>query len=579
MNKIQQKERRKFIRLKAYHLAKYRLLSTKETHPKFILAGIKDIGAGGICLRAKEAIPISSLIEVEIKFPALATPIFTIAKVVWAKKISRHKIYEVGAQFVEIEESTRRVIDERVKFVHEKTKAESKSFWEKLFSQKGIFILAIFFPLAAMAQEFPAAPNLRDDVMFLTMNRVQNTQKREEVMRSALQESRLEQESMPKLGEVVGQTLQDIKKHSHPYVTLGTAYDSNIDNTYHDAKGDMIYRGIVGIKNNFTWKDKAINFDTHLNGEYYGEKTAYNNLDVVTGFSGYMNIGKYILSMAESYKNNYIIGTRELGVKRSSGEVPSVAGVSGAASLQRRWENTNQLTFGRQFNRTGFDLGYTRIDTDYEPDSSENDKFENTYKLNSYLRVAKKTRILFGYVHDRIEYNKILSIENSDEYNLALTGALSAKLTYLLRGDYKETDNKIYFDLRDYTYTGNLAYAFSNRTNLSLNYNYAIEESANEPGYFYENILELKGNHKLAFNPKFNLSFSCSADLKNYPKNLPQGHDETYSYGFGLSYAFRQWIDFSLNWQNYVTKTGLGTDTNKGGYEEDVVEFKTQARF
>ena len=80
---------------------------------------------------------VSSLIELQIKFPAIDTPIFTVVKVMWSRHYKELRLYEIGAQFIEIAESTRKIIDERAKFVQEKVKAEeSRGLLRKLFSGK-----------------------------------------------------------------------------------------------------------------------------------------------------------------------------------------------------------------------------------------------------------------------------------------------------------------------------------------------------------------------------------------------------------------------------------------------------------
>jgi len=136
MNRIRKQERRKFIRLKAYHLAKYKPLPPKEPHAVSTLASIKDIGGGGICLRTKEHIPLSSIIELQIKFPAIDTPIFTVVKVVWVKQLKKYKLYEIGAQFIEIEESVRKFIDEQAKSVYERAGKEKVSLLARLFLRR-----------------------------------------------------------------------------------------------------------------------------------------------------------------------------------------------------------------------------------------------------------------------------------------------------------------------------------------------------------------------------------------------------------------------------------------------------------
>jgi c-di-GMP-binding flagellar brake protein YcgR len=125
-------EKRKFIRLQAYHLAKYRFLSGEKKDLPRKLAAIKNIGGGGVCLILEEPVLVSSLIELKINFPFLHTPISTVAKIVWAKEIRGINLYEVGAQFVEIEELKRQMIEERIKFIYEKDRKRKIDLFDKL---------------------------------------------------------------------------------------------------------------------------------------------------------------------------------------------------------------------------------------------------------------------------------------------------------------------------------------------------------------------------------------------------------------------------------------------------------------
>jgi len=114
------KENRQYIRLKAHHLAKYRVVSAERQDPTARIANIQDIGAGGVCLFIDEPLPVSTLIELKIIFPASPIPISALAKISWVKQIGKRKLYKVGAQFVEIEDVFRKTIDEQVKFVVKK---------------------------------------------------------------------------------------------------------------------------------------------------------------------------------------------------------------------------------------------------------------------------------------------------------------------------------------------------------------------------------------------------------------------------------------------------------------------------
>jgi c-di-GMP-binding flagellar brake protein YcgR len=117
---MRDKERRKFIRLEVYHLAKYRPLSDAKEAPSYILAAVRDIGAGGLCLVTEETLPLSSLVQLKINFPGISTTVFTLAKVVWIKQIKKTKHYLLGTQFMEIDESVRKGIDGKAKFVQHK---------------------------------------------------------------------------------------------------------------------------------------------------------------------------------------------------------------------------------------------------------------------------------------------------------------------------------------------------------------------------------------------------------------------------------------------------------------------------
>jgi c-di-GMP-binding flagellar brake protein YcgR len=113
------KENRKFIRLNAYHLVKYRLVSQKEWQAA--VASIRDISAGGVCLRAEEKIPKGSILQININFPGLSSPLSSLAKVVWVKKIGKIDRFEIGLEFFEIEDLLRKEIMQRVEYVRRRS--------------------------------------------------------------------------------------------------------------------------------------------------------------------------------------------------------------------------------------------------------------------------------------------------------------------------------------------------------------------------------------------------------------------------------------------------------------------------
>ncbi len=117
---MRKEDRRRYLRLKVYHLVKYRVISDRPS--RYLLASIKDIGAGGICLSTQEPLPVSTNLELQINFPDTEKPIFTLGRTVWVKKIAKMNSYDIGVEFISIEASMRQLIDYYVRFVYSKLK-------------------------------------------------------------------------------------------------------------------------------------------------------------------------------------------------------------------------------------------------------------------------------------------------------------------------------------------------------------------------------------------------------------------------------------------------------------------------
>ena len=117
---LEKKDRRKFARLNAYHLAKYRLIS--EDKNALILASIKDISGGGACLKTCMEITRGSVLQVYINFPQFSSPVPCLAKVAWVKKIGKTGCYELGLEFLEIEDFLRENITRRIDYAFRRSK-------------------------------------------------------------------------------------------------------------------------------------------------------------------------------------------------------------------------------------------------------------------------------------------------------------------------------------------------------------------------------------------------------------------------------------------------------------------------
>lgn len=347
----------------------------------------------------------------------------------------------------------------------------------------------------------------------------------------------------------------------HPYITHEISFNDNLDNTKLE-KSSLVNKLTPGFKMNFRGEGNSLNLDTRLINTFYNSRAKADSGGAEIQALGNFRISRYILSIYNDYLNNYHLGKQS---------------VANDTDGQIDWRNTFSSRFGRNFNRVGFDLGYKRIDYDNISSLRSNDRVEETFSFNPYLRIAKKTRSLLEYSHIRIKYEKGPSPDDSDadDFNLSLSTVLSPKLTGLVKAGYKLADYKVSDDFRETSLTANIGYNISERSNLALILKYLIHEESNKADYYTENDFKLSANHRLAFNPKFNLSFGYESDYFDYPKKIELiGKTNRYILDTELNYAFRQWLDFSLKYKN--TRSNSNVDAE---YDKNEITFKTQARF
>ncbi|MCF7916295.1 MAG: PilZ domain-containing protein [Candidatus Omnitrophica bacterium] len=119
---LTKKNKRRYLRIKAYHLLKYRLIEKGKKEVDISFA--KNLGAGGVFFRSPEKIPKGAKIELKINVPPYPKPINTIAKVLRVKPLKKKKEFDVAAEFVNIEESAQLFIQEKIAVAEEKRKKD-----------------------------------------------------------------------------------------------------------------------------------------------------------------------------------------------------------------------------------------------------------------------------------------------------------------------------------------------------------------------------------------------------------------------------------------------------------------------
>jgi len=429
-----------------------------------------------------------------------------------------------------------------------------------------VLILILFLDhRVLLAEGAPLA--YRESIILTTLNTLDYIYEKQMASRenAILQAMR---EAQGKLGkgrikkEAGGSLFGRLGPHTHSYLTEGVSFNDNIDSTKSKKKSTIINTFAPGLKMNFRDRGKYLALGTSINTSLYNNRRRNNTQSITTDLLSAFNVGPYVLTISEDYFTNYF-ATEEFGVDDND--------------YVEYQANSFGFALGRHFNRIGFDAGYRRADSYYEHMSSSSDQAQETFNFNEYLRIATKTRLSFGYTRSRTKFAAKHSPNDSNgsNLNLSLSGVLSPKLTAMLETSYGFVDSKGGSDSRSTTFTGKLGHTISTRSNLALTFTRSIQESATKSAYNISNNFTLTGNHRLAFNPRLNLSFNSGASYSRYPKNAgyPQ-EDDAYTLGLGLSYAFRQWLDFSLGWAHVRNESNVSTH-----YYDNTIIFKTQATF
>jgi len=94
-----------------YFSVKHNILKSKDVSTSVT----KDISAGGVSFIANRDFEPSSLIDLEISFPAIAHPVKAAARVVRTEAMKQPNMYKVAAQFVHIDENDKKAIDDFIK--------------------------------------------------------------------------------------------------------------------------------------------------------------------------------------------------------------------------------------------------------------------------------------------------------------------------------------------------------------------------------------------------------------------------------------------------------------------------------
>jgi hypothetical protein len=449
-------------------------------------------------------------------------------------------------------------------------------------------ILAILSSSAAYAQEVQFS--VRDAMMLMAVEQLMESQplpaseipfsSREEVISSAINRLEESQEisgkpiekfqvarpksskkGIPGVG-LINSYLKKVTSRLHPYLSAQANFNDNADNSG-KKRSSLGYSTSAGMRGSYITKGRnSFNIDAFMRNAYQERHAESNTQDLTVNSQFNFGVKRNTFSVANSYFTNYIADD-DFGIK--------------VDQLKQYWSDTLSLSWGKHFNRIGFDVGGAHSVTNYEDDYNTMDISSDSFGIAQYLFIGRKTRLSLGYYYKRTTNDRVPAEDTrTDSFSLELAGVVSPKITGAFNIGYDLLNIKVGRDTKTRDFGLSFAYRISNRSNLSLNLGHSIyDDSYAAANYYTDDTFSLSGKHRLAFNPRLSISFTNSVRYMNYHK-LEGAHNNsiTYGMGLGLTYAFRQWLDLSLSWAHTRLCSKISTD-----YNANAVTFSSSARF
>ncbi|MCK9572801.1 MAG: PilZ domain-containing protein [Candidatus Omnitrophica bacterium] len=147
------RNKRRFLRLNAHHLLKYKLLdgSGKEG----VLSFVRNISAGGTLFHSNEYMKPASILELDISFPPSPDSVKIKAKVLRAENLETMGGFDVAVEFLDLGEDVKKFIAKKIGHTFEKTKEADMKILASIF-----ICLGVIAGVIALSTRFNLIPSL-----------------------------------------------------------------------------------------------------------------------------------------------------------------------------------------------------------------------------------------------------------------------------------------------------------------------------------------------------------------------------------------------------------------------------------
>ncbi|MBD3297005.1 MAG: outer membrane beta-barrel protein [Candidatus Omnitrophica bacterium] len=337
---------------------------------------------------------------------------------------------------------------------------------------------------------------------------------------------------------VLGGSAQAWEKGSfkvNPGVQVREKWDSNIFYDPNDEKSDFITVITPSVMSEFGFG----NFDKHkLRLNYKVDLGIFAEYDD-QNYGNHDALGEVMFELGENY---------ELTVSDRFLFTSSRAGTEFERRNLRK-ENTAKVLLHGDFNKVGFDIGYSNYRIDFHSDLLDAfDRYDNSGWATGYVQVMPKTKALVEFKYTNIQYDDATGRDGNAYRGMAgLKGELTPKIVGIAKAGYKY---KKYEDSTNDDFSSAVAeialmYDPMDRLNIIFGYIREGFESTYVANNYYT------GDHfSLNVNYEFGKNWTAKGTgifQHNYYPEQAAGasekrRDYVWSVGGGLEYKLQEWM-------------------------------------
>jgi hypothetical protein len=567
------KEKRRFVRLPAHHLIKYKVVGREALQGT--LSFVRNISAAGVLFHAQENIPSASTLELEINFPLRSEPIKVLAKTLRVKPLRKTGGYDIALEFLNLDKDTCTFINKKILEVYGNIKRNNKPRRQINKLKSGLLIiLAVFFSLSAI-NSYAAIG--RDELITYTLDYYtsggkldkklfaeQRINKQRDVDTAGGRKIEQEEPRMEKKNWVIVDRARAYLKNIHPYTKLNAQHHSNLYLVPSEPKEDFAATTQAGLLFNTKLAKKKV--EVYLDG---GEE-----------------IIKYSSQTVDNTDHPYARGL--LKADLGKWKLAFMASVDKQRSTESLLENIGEPNFvdfwiynygsSTKFNLKRFEselqyqhTGISYVDNQYVPSNNNTDilAIKNSYKI------LPRTKIFVDYAHGWLDYYKNNNNSwNYDRYWAGIESKFLRKFASEIKYGYIASNPKVGRHETGNTFSTKLEYKPSSRLacyTQAIN-GLGVSDLLNSSVTKVKKALLGINYLPLSNNKRLRLQTEISYREEHYE---PDSRQKYFNVFFRPEYKLKKWLTLGLNYNYNERRSNIKTQE----YIDNNVAFTLDCEF